>query len=129
MNFSPLIPLLEDLPQKAVARELGCSPRQARRIMNTGKAPSAFRDALVNLLDRLIEHSRERLRIAEDELRALRTKEMLERAASRSVASGDKNAPQSEGFGSGAGASQILTGEHLDSAHNHINRVRRSPPT
>lgn len=89
MNFAPLIPLLGSHPRKMVERELGCSPRQARRIVDTGRAPSAFRDALISLLDRLIEASRERLRAAEDELRALRQTEMLERAASRRVLEND----------------------------------------
>lgn len=67
---------------KVIARELGCTHRQGRRIA-TGKVPQRLRVALIDLCDRFIAQRRTSIERAERELRELRYAAMVARAAAR----------------------------------------------
>ena len=84
MNATPLIwTALPRHPAKVIERALGCTTRQAWRIVSTGRVPGRFRAALIEVLDRAIEHSRAKLGEAERELKYIRETAMVERAQAR----------------------------------------------
>lgn len=71
---------------KQIEAELGCSRSQAWRIVSTGHVPGRMRVAFIDLLDRAIAYSQQRLAEAEAEIREQRNAEMLQRAAGRRLA-------------------------------------------
>ena len=93
MNATPLIwAALPRHPAKAIERALGCTTRQAWRIVSTGRVPGRFRAALIEVLDDAIEHSRAKLGEAERELKYIRDLEMVARAQARLLESGPSDA-------------------------------------
>ena len=48
-------------PVKAVERALGCSPRQAQRIVETGQVPRAYAEKIVQFLRTTAAYNRARL--------------------------------------------------------------------
>jgi hypothetical protein len=68
---------------KHLERGLNCSPRQAQRIVETGRAPGIFRTALIRLLDEAIARNKSELERLHDELRHIEHTEMVGRAADR----------------------------------------------
>lgn len=68
---------------KRIARSLSCSDRQAWRIATTGKVPSVFRAALIELLDEQIAQNRAKLEALHADLKAIEHAEMVARAENR----------------------------------------------
>jgi len=54
--------------RKIIARELDCTPRQARRIVE-GRVPSRFRAALIRMLENAIDRNERELRRLREEIR------------------------------------------------------------
>lgn len=69
--------------QKEIERQLGCSTRQAWRIVHVGKVPGKFRQALIELLDRQITKNRLALEAIQEELKGIAHAEMVARAEGR----------------------------------------------
>jgi hypothetical protein len=55
-------------PVKAIERALGCSPRQAQRIVETGQVPRAFAEKVLAFLQRSADYNRQRLAEYEAEI-------------------------------------------------------------
>lgn len=84
MNVGTLI--ASALPKNAAKHleaELGCSPRQAWRIVSTGKVPGRFRVAFIRIVDAMIENRIAALKYHQAALKAEAYAEMVERAADR----------------------------------------------
>lgn len=68
---------------KKIETGIGCSPRQAWRIIETGRVPGRLRSALLRFLDASIAKNKQALDRLHDELKALDLEEMLARAGDR----------------------------------------------
>lgn len=70
-------------PIKHIETALGCTPRQAQRIVETGKSPSRFQAALRKILLAAMEANNRALERHIEALRAGDYAEMVQRAADR----------------------------------------------
>lgn len=68
---------------KHLERGLGCSPRQAKRIAETGSVPEALKALALRLIDRALESNRAEIARLQEELRRLDHEAMCGRAAAR----------------------------------------------
>lgn len=68
---------------KRVAGVLGCTHRQARRILSEGHVPTRFETRLIAALDRDYERARQEMERRHDEIRGYRLALMARRAAAR----------------------------------------------
>lgn len=85
--------------EKQVQAALKCSEAQAHRIIQHNHCPSHLRLALVEFLEGACTFAEGRLGAAKDELKSIRTTEMLDRAQDRRLAAGRADAQASLGFG------------------------------
>lgn len=70
---------------KHLENELGCTPRQARRMAYGGRVPGRFRARLIEYLDRSIARNIAELEEVRAELRGIGRAEMLARVQGRRV--------------------------------------------
>ena len=68
---------------KELARGLGCSEAQAKRMTKTGSIPAIFRAAALRLIDKALETNRAEIARLQEELRRLDHEAMCGRAAAR----------------------------------------------
>jgi hypothetical protein len=71
-------------PTKAIERALGCSPRQAQRIVETGQVPAAFCAAVAQFLRDTSEYNRRRQAEYDAEIELVE-KALLAKAEARSA--------------------------------------------
>lgn len=94
-----------DSTAKQVARVLGCTHRQARRILSDDRIPGRFERKLIDALDRDYERARREMEARHDEIRGYRLALMGRRISARAHAMARAAESQAQRLDHGAAAS------------------------